>query len=772
MGPRSSDPPYVVSVRELCRFAAKAGDLDRRFTPSPTAEEGQLGHRRAAARRGADYRSEVRVEGTHRSLAVRGRAGGFDAASAHLEEFKTHRGDPGLIPANHRALHWAQAQVYGWLLCQALALPGLRVSVVYLDIDTQAETPQTQSLDAATLRAFFESLCERFIDWADAQRAHRAQRDAWLATLAWPFADFRAGQRTLAEAAYNAARSGRTLLAQAPTGIGKTLATLFPMLKAMPGSASHAPLDKLFYLTAKSTGRQLALDALAALRRAGPPGTLRVVSLVARDKACEHPDRSCHGESCPLARGFWDRLPAARAQVVAQGANEPEALRRTALQHSVCPYYLAQEMTRWADVVVADYNHLFDLSALLHALTLENEWRVAALVDEAHNLVARARDMYSVDLDPWRLKAFRQAAPAALKRRVDALRRAWAAVDAGHPGPYAARDEVPTRLVDALRTLVARTGDTLAQSPDALPPEALQFHFDALAFLALAEAFDTHSQFEVRQGVAPAAPASSGARATLGLRNVVPAPFLKDRLEAMHTTVLFSATLAPADYHCRLLGLPESTVVLDVASPFHAGQLDVRIAADVSTRYGDRSASLARVARLIAAQYRRRPGNYLAFFSSFDYLDQVVAALREAAPEVPVKPQRRGMSEAERAAYVESFEADGAQVGFAVLGGAFGEGIDLPGRRLIGAFVATLGLPQVNPVNEAMRVRMGRLFGDGHAFAYLYPGLQKVVQAAGRVIRTPQDEGTLLLIDDRFDRPEVRALLPAWWQPRPVAAPG
>jgi DNA excision repair protein ERCC-2 len=241
MGCRSGDSPYVVSVRELCRFAAKAGDLDRRFTPSPTAEEGQLGHRLAAARRGVDYRTEVRVEGSHRSLAVRGRADGFDEGAGHLEEFKTHRGDPGLIPANHQALHWAQAKVYGWLLCRALALPGLRISVVYLDVDTRAETPQTQSLDAPELRAFFESVCDRFIDWADAQRAHRVRRDAWLATLAWPFADFRAGQRTLAEAAYNAARSGRTLLAQAPTGIGKTLATLFPTLKAMPGGAR--PVD-------------------------------------------------------------------------------------------------------------------------------------------------------------------------------------------------------------------------------------------------------------------------------------------------------------------------------------------------------------------------------------------------------------------------------------------------------------------------------------------------------------------------------------------------
>jgi Rad3-related DNA helicase len=228
--------------------------------------------------------------------------------------------------------------------------------------------------------------------------------------------------------------------------------------------------------------------------------------------------------------------------------------------------------------------------------------------------------------------------------------------------------------------------------------------------------------------------------------------------------VLFSATLNPPEYYRDLLGLPAATPWLDVPSPFDAAQLRVRIAAQVSTRYAQREASLTPIARLIARQYAAAPGHYLAFFSSFDYLDRALAALRVHAPAVPVRAQSRAMDEVTRQAFLDGFDAGGSGVAFAVLGGVFSEGIDLPGQRLIGAFVVTLGLPQVNPVNDAMQARMDALFGNGHAYTYLYPGLRKVVQAAGRVIRHRDDRGTVWLIDRRYQRPDVQALLPAWWQ--------
>ena len=612
------------------------------------------------------------------------------------------------------------------------------------------------------------------------EAAHRAARDAALAALGFAHEGFRPGQRQLAAAVYNAARSGRCLLAQAPTGIGKTIGTIFPALKACPGQS----IDKLFFLTARGSGRRLAFDALDALGgphggsgrpamalrcRRRPPLPLRIVELVARDNACEHPDKACHGESCPLARGFHDRLPAARAAAVAPGAPlDRAALRTLALRHEVCPYHLGQELVRWADVVVADYNHWFDGSALLHALAVADGWRVAVLVDEAHNLVERARAMYSAELDRARLRSVRRAVATPLKTVLGRLDRCWGELQGDQQEPWQAYPQVPARFTAALQQAVATIAEGFEQAPaDERPDgELLQLHFDLLRFSRLLESFGGHSLFDITlaaPGTAAGTEQAQSADSVLCLRNVVPAPFLEPRWAAARSTTLFSATLGPPHYYRDTLGLPADTGWLDVGSPFDEGQLAVRIAGHVSTRFRHRDASLAPIVELMQRQYAERPGNYLAFFSSFDYLDKVAALFAARHPEVPVWRQSRAMDGVARDAFLARFAEGGQGIGFAVLGGSFGEGIDLPGSRLVGAFVATLGLPPLNPVNEHMKRRLDEVFGAGYDYAYLFPGLRKVVQAAGRVIRTPEDRGVVVLIDDRYARADVRRLLPGWW---------
>ena len=743
---------YTVAVRALCEFTAKVGDLDLRFTPSPSAQDGQLGHAVVAARRkGAHYQSELSLEGEHKHLRVRGRADGYDATQNRLEEVKTFRGDLARQPANHRALHWAQAKVYGWLLCQKLALAEMQIALVYFDIGNQRETVLCETHAASDLQAHFELQCERFLQWAEQELAHRAQRDTALAALRFPHESFRTGQRELAEAVYKSAQHARCLMAQAPTGIGKTVGTLFPLLKAAPAQA----LDKVFFLTAKGSGRQLALDATARIQ-AGQR-TLRVLELVARDKACEHPDKACHGDSCPLARGFYDRLPAAREAALREPLLAKATLREVALAHQVCPYYLSQELARWCDVIVGDYNYYFDLSAMLHSLTQAHQWRVSVLVDEAHNLVERARKMYSAELDPLSFQALRKTAPAALKSPLAKLNRAWAALRKSQTEAYQVHAAVPEAFSSALQKATSAITDHLAEHPTAVDGALQSFYFDALHFSRVLELFDGHSLFDVTL---------AGRSATLCLRNVVPAPHLKPRLATAHSVALFSATLSPPGFYADTLGLPEDTLWVDVPTPFTPDQLSVHLVDHISTRYQHRDASLAPIAELMARQYAEQPGNYLAFFSSYDYLQKAVALFREHAPGVPVWEQSRRMDEAAREQFLARFTASSQGIGFAVLGGSFAEGIDLPGRRLIGAFIATLGLPQLNAVNEQMKQRLGERFGEGCAYdyAYLYPGIQKVVQAAGRVIRTPDDRGVVCLIDDRFAQAKVRRLLPDWWQ--------
>ncbi|WP_298932386.1 ATP-dependent DNA helicase [uncultured Ramlibacter sp.] len=751
---------YVVAVRALCEFTAKQGDLDLRFTPSPSAQEGMAGHLAVAARRRGSYEAEVSLQGEYRELRVRGRADGYDSARNLLEEIKTHRGALERQPANHRALHWAQARVYGWLLCQERGLQEINLALVYYDIGSQDETVFTELHSADALREFFEGLCGRFLDWARQELAHRAARDAALNTLAFPHAQFRTGQRELAEAVYKVAAKGRCLLAQAPTGIGKTVGTLFPLLKAMPGQG----LDKIFYLAAKTPGRQLALDAAQRIVAATPQMPLRVLELTAREKACEHPDKACHGDSCPLAQGFYDRLPAARAAALRCGPMDRPALREAALQHSVCPYYLGQELARWADLVVGDYNYWFDSSAMLHAMAQANEWKAGLLVDEAHNLVDRARGMYTAQLHQGALRGLRQTAPGALKKPLDKLNRAWNALLKDQDQPYLTHGEIPDSLLLALQQAGAAIADWLAEAPAEPAPALQQFFFDIAQFMRLAEAFGSHSLFDTTlEQDGRGKPAS-----ILCIRNLIPAPFLAPRFAAAQSATLFSATLSPVDFYRDTLGLPESTATIDVASPFDARQLSVQLVRSISTRFNDRQRSAQPIADLIARQYALQPGNYLAFFSSFDYLQMVSSLFAQQHPDVPMWEQSRRMAEPERQAFLARFEAGGRGIGFAVLGGSFAEGIDLPGDRLVGAFIATLGLPQVNAVNEQMKERMAQAFGAGYDYTYLFPGIQKVVQAAGRVIRTREDKGIVYLIDDRFGRSEVQRLLPAWWGLQPA----
>ncbi|MFY1663296.1 ATP-dependent DNA helicase [Pseudomonas sp. Pseu.R1] len=756
--PARATPPagYSIAVRALCEFTAKVGDLDLRFTPSPTAQEGMAGHRTVAARRGQGYQAEVSLSGQYHELNVRGRADGYDSVLNRLEEVKTYRGDLGKLPDNHRQLHWAQAKVYAWLLCQQLELTEIDVALVYFDIVSEQESLITERCSAGRLRAFFEAQCERFLAWARQEMAHVQERNRALTGLTFPHADFRSGQRTLAESVYKAVSTGRCLMAQAPTGIGKTIGTVFPMLKATPGQA----LDKVFFLTAKTPGRNLALDALRVIGDSAPEMRLRVLEMVARDKACEYPNNACNGDSCPLAKGFYDRLHAARSAALTQRWLDQAGLREIALQHQVCPYYLSQELARWSDVVIADYNYYFDLSALLFGLCQLNQWRVAVLVDEAHNMVERARSMYSAGLDQYTFNQVRASAPDTLKKPLQRLNREWNALNKAQVVPYQAYAAAPGKFLNSLNLCIAAFGDYFNDHPQAALGELQRFYFEAIQFVRIAELFDDSFLFDIGKREWGSAKTLS----RLTLRNVVPAGFLRPRLSAARSTVLFSATLNPRHFYRDLLGLPDNTAWVDVESPFQREQLEVRIVSRISTRFNHRQASLQPIAALMAEQFHSRPGNYLAFFSSFDYLQQVAERMQSDYPDVPLWLQSRGMAESDRQQFIDRFTPDSRGIGFAVLGGAFGEGIDLPGARLIGAFVATLGLPQLNPVNEQFKQRMGQLFGAGYDYTYLYPGMQKVVQAAGRVIRGQDDRGVVMLIDDRFAESRIQRLLPTWWQ--------
>ena len=386
----------------------------------------------------------------------------------------------------------------------------------------------------------------------------------------------------------------------------------------------------------------------------------------------------------------------------------------------------------------------------------EEQWRVAVLVDEAHNLLERARAMYSASLEHGKLDAALKLAPPSVRPALASVGREWRRAMQAQRGDYEALREFPVGLARVLREATSALAEHTAKVPDESGPLQDCF-FQLLALARLADSFGAHSVFE--STVDPA-----GRPRAITIRNLVPAPFLQPRFLASMTTVCFSGTLAPFDYYRDLLGLPADTVELDVPSPFEPQQLRVAVTVDLSTRLRDRHRSLPRLVDLMAAQFVEAPGNYLAFFSSFEYLEAAHATFASRHPGIPVWAQSAAMREDQREAFVDRFQVGGRGIAFAVLGGAFAEGIDLPGDRLIGAFIASLGLPQHDEANEVVRDCMQGLFGRGYDYTYLFPGLRKVVQAAGRVIRTHEDTGVVYLLDDRFGSQKIFDLLPSWWQ--------
>jgi DNA excision repair protein ERCC-2 len=747
----------VISVRTLCELTAKTGSLDQRFTPSPTAIEGMLGHLAVAYRREHYYQTEITLTGEYQNIFVRGRADGYDPELNQVEEVKTYKGHLDRMPENHRLLHWAQAKVYAHLMCMEKELPSINVALVYYNVTSKEETLLVEEYSAGTLQAFFESLCSKLLVWAEQELAHRASRNSELSRLNFPYPEFRTGQRVLAESVYKSAMKQRHQLIQATTGIGKTLGTIFPLLKAMP----EAKLDKVFFLTAKSSGRELGLNAVRTIQKTNPGLPIRTLELTSREKSCEHPDKSCHGESCPLANGFYDRLPKARNEALKLNMMDKTTIRKVALKYQVCPYYLSQDLANWSDVVVGDYNYYFDLHALLYAGTVLNEWKVSVLVDEAHNMIERSRKMYSAELNYGAFNEMLAQAPKSLKGVLEKLNISWIVLNRSQTMRYEVYPYIPEEFEELLQRVISKITDYLAEYPTFNDAKVLNFYFDALQFSTLAESFGDHSLFDITKTETSVGLFQQDA--TLCIRNVIPAKHLTPRFQAANSNTLFSATLSPSSFFNDMLGMPENTSFVDVESPFDARQLKVKVARHISTRFKERHSSHEPIVHLVAKQFTERPGNYILFLSSFDYLNDVQSLFNSLYPHIPTRSQLRVMSEMDKQQFVNDFTLTSEGIAFAVLGGSFGEAIDLTGDRLIGAFIATLGLPQLNDVNEQMRLRMEKIFGLGYEYTYLYPGLQKVVQAAGRVIRTTNDSGVIHLMDDRYNQSKIKKLLPKWW---------
>ena len=757
-------PVVGVAVRTLVDFVLKSGDLAFAFRGTRRALEGLRAHQKIQSGRPAGYTPEIpvrhRLETKRIVLAIDGRIDGVfqDGADTVIDEIKSTRRELKALRDEPDARHWGQAKLYAWMYAAEQGLERIDVQLTYYHLETGRTLEIRQRFAFATLAAFAEALVTEFLAWAEGLDEWRRRRDRAIQALVFPFESYRAGQRRMAVAVYRAIQEGHPAMIQAPTGIGKTLGTVFPAVKAMGAGLT----SRVFYLTARTTGQRTVEKTLALLGAAGL--AFKSLTLTAKDKLCPHPEAACTPEECPRARGHYDRLKGARQAAFEQMALDREALTRLAGMHAVCPFELGLDMALWTDMVIADYNYAFDPRVYLRRFFEETGNDFIFLIDEAHNLVDRSREMFSAALDKQAFldlrRDLREDHPV-LYRTLGRV-NAWLATarrECLNAGGAVAAVAPPEALLPRLMRFMTRAEKWLLQNiKTPWREDLMQLYFDAAAFLRVAEQYDR----------AYATCYAGDARdLRLKLFCIDPARQMAEALTRCRAAVFFSATLTPFDYFNTLLGGNACTQFLRLPSPFPRENLCLAIDGRISTYYREREQTADAVVAAIADLVRHRPGNYLVFFPSYAYLQMVHTRFARRHPDLSACVQAAGMTESDRDDFLAQF-GDGIPdplVGFVVMGGIFGEGIDLAGDRLAGAVIVGVGLPGIGLERDLIRDYFETQRQAGFDFAYRLPGFNRVLQAAGRVIRTSRDRGFVLLLDQRYGHRRYRALFPAEWRP-------
>ncbi len=765
----------AVSVKALAEFVHRRGDLYPALGGRVTGEEGIATQKRMQRNRGGSYQREVAVAGSHvcggLEIAVSGRVDGCDLSVPLVEEIKTTRADPEAAQRAVGSAHWAQARLYAALLADAH--PGhaqFHIRLLYCHPDTEDSRSFEEVRAASWLKAYLVSTLEQYAVWLRAQHGYESRRNRWLGDRAFPYGAFRVHQRALAGRVFQAFEAGEHLLLEAPTGSGKTMGVLYPALKAL----SAGTVDRLFFLTSRGTGALAAMKAADDL--AEHEQQIRVVDLLAKEKVCPVEGTPCN-DSCGYSVGYYDRIGSALPAALALGRLDRESLRAVAEAHQVCPFELSLDAALWADLIIGDYNYLIDPVVRLQRFM--NDDRLGVLIDESHQLAERTRNMLSLTVHREAVRAaLAEDPPATIARRLRSVDRAL--MDVRRPladGQVVGEAviETPTSFLRAAR----RALEALAEEEIELHawPACRQVLFDLSRWnraRSWASVEESQDAWQPSDGFRFLAEVADGRRGSKGVRLRLvcldPAPYLQGVLSEYGPHVRFSGTLTPLDLHQTLHGQTEQPAER-AESPFAPGQLETLVVTDLPVYYRQRTASLPRLAELVRTTVSAGPGNYLVALPSFEYLEQLHEVL--AVGDLEVHTQVPGMDEAARTGFLDRFQADRrSRVGLIVLGGLFAESVDFSHAPLAGVICVGVGLPPASRQKEEMRAYYEGLIGEGGGdmVAYQQPAMTKVLQMAGRLLRSPEDRGVLLLVDDRFSRPAYQRFFPRHWQPRPVRA--
>lgn len=754
-----------ISVRSLVEFILREGDIDNRVSGSMEKDAMLLGgkiHRKIQSRMGTNYTAEVPLKIQMPCdgfvLQIEGRADGVlkDDGKVLIDEIK------GILRSLEHLeapvpVHLAQAKCYAYIYAVQNSLKCIDVQMTYCQMETEEIRRFCQEFEFQELQTWFQDLVTQYEKWAKFEIEWRNVRNDSIRQIEFPF-PYREGQRDLVVSVYRTILRKKKLFIQAPTGVGKTMATVFPAVRAVGEGLG----EKIFYLTAKTITRTVAEQAFSLLKEKGL--LYKTITLTAKEKICFCEEAECNPDACPYAKGHFDRVNDAVFDLITHSGDwSREVLEEQAKKHMVCPFEMSLDVSNWADAVICDYNYVFDPQAHIKRFFSESgKEEYLFLIDEAHNLVERGREMYSASLykeDLLEVRKLVKAEDPKLAKRLSECNQQFLELkrECEHYQILKSVSHIALKLMNVLSKLE----DYLEECKDAEKKKrVLDFYFAVRSFLNIHDIMDENYVIFSEM--------MEDGRFQIKLFCVNPAVNLQNYLEQGNSTIFFSATLLPVHYYKKLLSVEKDDYAVYAHSSFPQENKFLFIGTDVSTRYTRRGESTyQRFARYIAVMAEQKKGNYMAFFPSYRFLEEVHTCFLECVDhEVDSICQVSYMDEEQREEFLEEFEQEREKslVAFCVMGGIFSEGIDLTDDKLIGAVIAGTGLPQVCTEREILKQYFNAADMDGFDYAYLYPGMNKVLQSAGRVIRTESDRGVILLLDDRFRAMRYREVFPREWQ--------
>lgn len=752
-----------ISVISLVELIMKKGSIDNRFVGNIKAIEGIRGHQRVQKSYGDEYTSEVSIKHTFSfdeiEIEVEGRMDGLliENNKTIIDEIKTTTKDLLLIDENTNPLHWAQVKCYGYMYCIYNGLDNIDLQVTYYNIENKSTRILRQKFKICELEEFFFALINEYKSWASMEKKWMEIRNESIKNLKFPFEEYRQGQREFAVRVYKSIVDSKKCFAMAPTGTGKTVSTLFPAIKAM----GEEKTSKIFYLTAKTITREVVNDTIRLMKK--QKLNLRSITITAKEKICKMSEVNCNPDYCLYAEGYFDKINNALKEIL----NKYDDFSRKNIDeisevYKLCPFELCLDLTMFSDIVICDYNYIFDPRVYLKRYFDVKKTDFTFLVDEAHNLLDRSRNMYSAEINQDTFIKMKKIIGKKDKRILNLIKEIESyflekskVLDVMKE-KYLVENELPKALLELFNTLMKFMDEYLSRSNEE-NSDLLDLYFEVNKFISISNFYDNNYKTIYSDELL-------GINIKLFCAN--PSDLIVEKINRSKSATIFSATLTPLNYYKEIYGSEDGDFIINLKSPFDVKNRLLMIGDNISTTYDKRKDTAEDIVEYIKACVECKDGNYMVFFPSYKYMELVYEKIRDKYADLNVIIQENNMSEEEKEEFLALFNNDNKEtnVGFCVLGSHFSEGIDLTEDKLIGVIVVGVGMPQINRERDIIKEQLNEN-NKGFDYAYVYPGMIKVLQAVGRCIRTSKDRGVILLLDNRYSTYRYKSLFPQEWNP-------